>query len=211
MKTVLLYGDSNTWGISPDGGRLDYARRLAGIIQHELSDGYRIIEEGLPGRTTVLDDPLGDYKNGLRYFVPCFLSHMPIQAVVIMLGTNDLQLCYRFPAAYSAEAIRQYIKTVRRLCNENNEKTPGIILVSPVEIADSIMQSEFYPYFGERSVEQSRQFASLYRKVASEEGIAFLDAATFARAGRDGVHITPDGLATLGKAIAEEIKQLLPG
>lgn len=211
MKTLLLYGDSNTWGVSPAATRLDFPHRLAGIIQNELSNGYRVIEEGLPGRTTVLDDPLGDYKNGLQYFVPCFLSHLPLDAIVIMLGTNDLQICYRFPAAYSAEAMRQYINTVRRLCSENNENAPRIVIVSPVEIADSISQSVLYPFFGERSIEQSRQFASLYRRVASEEGVAFLDAATLARAGADGVHIMPDGLATLGKAIAEEIKQLLLG
>ncbi len=210
MKTVLLYGDSNTWGVAPDGTRLPYHHRLAGVVQKSLPGGYRIIEEGLPGRTTVLDDPLGDYKNGLCYFVPCLLSHLPLDAVVIMLGTNDMQLCYRFPAAYSAEAIRQYIQTVRRLCNESAVETPQILIASPVEIADSIVQSDLYPYFGNNSIEKSRQFGALYQKVATEEDTAFLNAAAFACAGVDGVHITPDGLEALGAAIANEINELLP-
>jgi len=210
MKTVLLYGDSNTWGVAPDGSRLPYAHRLAGVVQKSLPDGYRIIEEGLPGRTTVLDDPLGDYKNGLRYFVPCLLSHLPLDAVVIMLGTNDMQLCYRFPAAYSAEAIRQYIQTIRRLCSESAAPTPQIVIVSPAEIADSIMQSDLYPYFGDASIEKSRQFGALYQKVAAEEGAAFLNAAVFSRAGADGVHIAPDGFEALGAAIGKKMLELLP-
>ena len=68
MKTVLCYGDSNTWGYSPiDGTR--YARdvRWPGVLRNELGEGYLVIEEGLNGRTTVWDDPIEGYKNGNQY------------------------------------------------------------------------------------------------------------------------------------------------
>ena len=60
MKTILCFGDSNTWGFRPDGtGRFEWEARWPGILQRELSGYARIIEEGLNARTTVFDDPVG--------------------------------------------------------------------------------------------------------------------------------------------------------
>ncbi|HPK63292.1 MAG TPA: G-D-S-L family lipolytic protein, partial [Sphaerochaeta sp.] len=57
MKTILCYGDSNTYGSNPGGGRWEYDKRWPGILSSLLGDGYYVIEEGLGGRTTVFDDP----------------------------------------------------------------------------------------------------------------------------------------------------------
>jgi lysophospholipase L1-like esterase len=65
MKTILCYGDSNTWGYDPaTGERHARDERWPGVLRRELGDGYLIIEEGLNGRTTVWDDPIEGYKNG---------------------------------------------------------------------------------------------------------------------------------------------------
>jgi lysophospholipase L1-like esterase len=65
MKTVLCYGDSNTWGYDPlTQDRFPRDTRWPGILRHELGEGYLVIEEGLNGRTTVWDDPIEGYKNG---------------------------------------------------------------------------------------------------------------------------------------------------
>ena len=92
MKNILCYGDSNTWGYIPGGkGRYEYAVRWTGAAQRLLGDGYRIIEEGLNGRTTVFDSPFdGSVLNGKSHLMCCLMSHAPLDAVVIMLGTNDL-------------------------------------------------------------------------------------------------------------------------
>ena len=57
MKTIVCYGDSNTYGADPASGKR-YAPdvRWTGVLQAELGLGYRVIEEGLSGRTTNLDD-----------------------------------------------------------------------------------------------------------------------------------------------------------
>ena len=37
-KTVLCFGDSNTWGFNPDGsGRLPYATRWPNQLEHRLN------------------------------------------------------------------------------------------------------------------------------------------------------------------------------
>ena len=98
-KTVLCYGDSNTWGYDP-ATQKRYPRnvRWAGVLRRALGNGYLVIEEGLNGRTTVWDDPIEGYKNGKEYLVPCLETHKPIDLVIIMLGTNDLKARFHVPA-----------------------------------------------------------------------------------------------------------------
>jgi lysophospholipase L1-like esterase len=100
MKTIVCYGDSNTWG--QDGltkTRYPMDVRWTGVLRNELGADYWVIEEGLCGRTTVWDDPIeGEWKNGLRYLMPCLESQAPIDLVVLMLGTNDLKNRYAVSA-----------------------------------------------------------------------------------------------------------------
>jgi lysophospholipase L1-like esterase len=92
MKTVICFGDSNTWGADPAGGpRYSMEQRWGSILRKELGSGYYIIEEGLCGRTTVWDDPIEGYKSGKQYIIPCIDSHSPVDLVIILLGTNDLK------------------------------------------------------------------------------------------------------------------------
>ena len=101
---ILCFGDSNTFGTclrdssiqgsptkDPDYVRLNADRRWPGVLQRLLGDGYDVVEEGLNGRTTDLDDKDRPGLNGRGYFQPCLLSHQPLDVVVIMLGGNDLK------------------------------------------------------------------------------------------------------------------------
>ena len=57
VKEIVCYGDSNTWGYDPaTGGRLPHGSRWTSVLQERLGSGYRIIPEGMNGRTTVFDD-----------------------------------------------------------------------------------------------------------------------------------------------------------
>ena len=47
MKTILCYGDSNTYGYNPSNGfRYPENVRWTGRLQSALGEGYKIIEEG---------------------------------------------------------------------------------------------------------------------------------------------------------------------
>ena len=69
MKTVLCFGDSNTYGTPPLAQLGIEARhgadtRWPRIMAAELGTDWHVVEEGQPGRTTVLDDPIeGEHRN----------------------------------------------------------------------------------------------------------------------------------------------------
>ena len=48
MKTILCYGDSNTWGYNAETtGRYPPETRWPNVMARELGDGYTVIPEGL--------------------------------------------------------------------------------------------------------------------------------------------------------------------
>ena len=51
MKSVLCFGDSNTYGLKPDGsGRFEKTERWTGVLSEMLGhQDYEVIEEGLVG------------------------------------------------------------------------------------------------------------------------------------------------------------------
>lgn len=98
MKTIVCYGDSNTYGYNPENGfRYEYEERWTTILQKELKDSAIVIPEGLNGRTTSFEDELRPGRNGATYLDPCLHSHGPIDLVVLMLGTNDLKILLMAP------------------------------------------------------------------------------------------------------------------
>ena len=98
MKTIVCYGDSNTWGYMPKRerpqettlNRFPWGVRWTSLLQEQLGAAYRVVEEGLNGRTTMFDDPLDICRNGLESIDCCMLSKHPVDLVILMLGTNDV-------------------------------------------------------------------------------------------------------------------------
>ena len=68
MRSVLCFGDSNTYGQTsadtPDE-RFGPAIRWPGVVRGLLASNWLVIEEGLSGRTTVSDDLLKAMKRTL--------------------------------------------------------------------------------------------------------------------------------------------------
>lgn len=134
MKQILCFGDSNTWGLIPKTNqRYPWGVRWTSILDNELNrhfnNEYRVIEEGLCGRTTVFDDPLRDGRNSFKLLPTILESHNPVTDVIIMLGTNDCKTVYNA----SAEVIGQ---GVERLINQVKSCLPHsrILLVSPIHL-----------------------------------------------------------------------------
>ncbi|MBO4928139.1 MAG: SGNH/GDSL hydrolase family protein [Clostridiales bacterium] len=232
MKTILCFGDSNTYGYDPKTG-LRYPRniRWPGRLQEILSSreahdcmksyllamtseteeknitpSYTVIEEGCNGRTTVTDDPIEGWKNGLDYLKPCLNSHKPVDIVILMLGTNDLKEVFHLTAAEIAKNVGILVDTIKEFTREKQGFEPKIILVSPPHIGKSMPRSVFAGAFAPRSIEESVLFAKNYQAVAEEKCCIFFDAAACVEPSEeDALHLTEEAHLTLAEQLAKVV------
>lgn len=214
MKHILCFGDSNTFGYNAEAADMRECRfgpdeRWTGVLQQALGAGYRVIEEGLGGRTTVFDEPASPGRSGLAWLLPCLQSHQPLDLVIFMLGTNDTKPLYHAPAAEIAHGMDRLLHTALDAGNYDRQVAPAVLLASPIHIDAKICSTAMAGIFDEASVQCSRQLAPLYRALAESRSCAFIDAAQLAGPGADGVHLNAGGHAALGRAFAAEAERLL--
>ncbi|MBE5882334.1 MAG: acylhydrolase [Lachnospiraceae bacterium] len=199
MKTILCYGDSNTYGFNPANG-LRYPKevRWTGRLQHHLGEDYVVVEEGCNGRTTVFEDPVEGWKRGLDYLRPCLNTHKPVDMVVLMLGTNDLKELFGATAQEVAQGAESLIKVIKSFTKEKQGYIPEILLISPPEIGEKVCESAFRTSFGMRAVKESGKLAAYYKEVADNYGCVFFNAAQHITASEeDHVHLSPEAHSML--------------
>jgi len=206
-KVILCYGDSNTWGFRPDNKeRFDEDTRWPGVLRNELGDGFRVIEEGLNGRTTVWDDPVEEHRNGKAYLMPCLLTHRPIDMVVLMLGSNDLKKRFSVPAFDIGRSIGVLLEIIGRSAAGPGGVKPRTLVISPPPIGKL---TEFAEMF-EGAVEKSLGLPKYYREHAGLHGCGFFDAGEVIRSSDlDGIHFEAAEHAKLGQAVAAKVKKIL--
>ncbi len=207
MQTILCFGDSNTWGYDPSTRqRFDPSMRWTGVLQRELGDGYRVIEEGLNGRTTVWDDPLSSGRNGLTYLRPCLESHQPLDVVTIMLGTNDLKRRFGLAPSDIAEGAGLLAQVVQQTLAVQPKGAPGVLLIAPPPTAKLTKLAGMFEGAGKKS----REFSAHYRRNAEWNGCAFLDAGRIVQSSDlGGIHFEAPEHGKLAKAVAVEIRRML--
>jgi lysophospholipase L1-like esterase len=209
-QVMLCYGDSNTHGTKPltKPGvleRFEEEQRWPGLVRSRLGTGWRLVEEGLPARTTVHDDPIeGRHKNGLTYLRPCLESHRPVDVLVLMLGTNDLKTRFSLTPADIAMSIGVLLRDVQACQAGPSGGMPKVLLMAPVPIEETGFLGEIF----QGGAAKSRHLASLYKDVAAAFGIDFLDAGSVATVSPvDGVHYEPEQ----HRRLADAVMAALPG
>ncbi|HVI90561.1 MAG TPA: SGNH/GDSL hydrolase family protein [Dongiaceae bacterium] len=211
MPTVLCFGDSNTHGTKPmsdrdSQGRYGPDERWTGVLRRELGAGWTVIEEGLPGRTTVHDDPLeGAHKNGRRYLQACLESHRPLDAIVLMLGTNDLKARFSLPPEDIADGVDGLLQIIAAAEAGPAGKAPRLLVIAPPALAKLDLLAGMFT----GGTEKSRHLAPLYAVLAARRGAEFLDAGQIIGSSDiDGIHFDADALEPFGEAIAARLKHM---
>jgi lysophospholipase L1-like esterase len=207
MRVILCYGDSNTWGYNPlTQDRLSIHERWTGILADQLGENYRVIEEGLNGRTTVWDDPIEEFRNGKQYLMPCLLSQKPVDLVILMLGTNDLKKRFSVSAQDIATSIGVLVEIIQRSVAGPDGSAPKILLIAPPVVGKLTGYAEM---FG-NAFENSLKFGEYYRQIAELYDCEFLDAGKVIISSElDGIHFEADQHKKLGLAVAALVKEIL--
>ena len=207
-KRILCFGDSLTWGYDPDKRtRFPEDSRWPMVMQDILGDGYTVIEEGQNGRTIATDDPAEGEKNGLKYIGPCLESHSPLDAVIVMLGSNDCKRKFAYSSmdiAGEMQIMLEKIQSYNRFRCDNSFK---VILVSPPHISDAIKDSWLGDSFGyENATKLSREHPEWYALLADKYDCTFFDASKHVAASdSDGCHMDAENQRKLGKLLAEQV------
>jgi lysophospholipase L1-like esterase len=205
LKTILCYGDSNTWGYTaPDGARLPRDERWTGLLQHLLGPSYYVIEEGLNGRTTAWDEPFRRGRNGLKMLMPILDTHAPIDMIVLMLGTNDLKHHYNVSAQESSRGLATLIQVIRKSQAGPLGQHPPILVVAPPRFRT--LSPAMNVHF-EGSLEKSANLPACYRDVCDQSGCAFFDSNAVVTVGEDGIHLDAAGHRKLGEALAPLLRR----
>lgn len=208
MKTLLCYGDSNTWGFTPGSG-VRYAPevRWPGVLQAALGAEFRVIEEGLNARTTVMEDPTRVGRNGLPYLRPCLDSHAPLDLVILMLGSNDLKHRFGLSPFDIAQNVGMLLEVIQSSRAGVKNLAPPVLVVSPPHVGP--LPAGYFVEMFAGAEEKSQGFVRHYRLIAAQYGCSFLDAAEVVHASPlDGIHLDADNHRLLGERIAGAVKEV---
>lgn len=208
MKTILFYGDSNTWGFDPAiRDRYPYQMRWTTVCAKKLGAKYCCLPSGMNGRTTVFDDPLKGCRNGTEGIDYALQSHKPLDLLVLMLGTNDLKFTNAEGSAAGMDLLVSKIVTANERYNLSSPVFPNgakLLLISPVLCFENIDETGRYD-----AREESEKMSGLYKTIADKYGLYFLDAAEITPPSDvDGVHLSPEGHKKLGQTVAEKIAEI---
>ncbi len=196
MRTVLCFGDSNTWGYVPgsNGRRFPREVRWPVRLQLALGPGCEVIAEGLNGRTAALDSPVAEGRNGLPYLVPCLHSHAPVDLLVIFLGTNDVGDRFSLPERDVAGSVGRLVKVARSSEAGPDGEAPQILVICPP------------PFDGHRLGQHFAELCSeLHCELLDLDGIA-----SYHAVGDDVEHLDEAAHAAVASAVEERVRLLLP-
>lgn len=208
MKSILLLGDSNTYGVNPeDNSRFPYSVRWSGRLQELLgTEDYHVIEEGYCGRTTCFSDDYDEMRSAVKVLNMILKTHSPLDMVVVMLGTNDFKAQFSMTAKASGYGVRKIVEKTKKFCVSEGYKEPKILIVSPIAMGEKIEESRFWEYgeFSRKAMEKLPYYLSM---VAKETGSLFFDASTVAFSGKDQLHMTADSHERLALSLFKIIKE----
>lgn len=215
VKRVLCFGDSLTWGWVPtaEGApteRYPWNKRWTGVLAQDLGTGYEVIEEGLSGRTTTADDPTDPRLNGSAYLPSCLAGHLPLDLVILMLGTNDTKAYFdRTPLEIG---LGMGVLVTEVLTGGGGVGTaypaPQVLVVAPPLLAP--MPHPWFELIFAGSLPKTQQLAHVYGALASFVKVPFFDAGSVVSTdGVDGIHFTEQNNHDLGVALAARVRGLL--
>ena len=203
MKQILAFGDSNTWGLIPGTGeRYPEHIRWTGILRKAVANlGFRILEDGVCGRTTVFQDPFRSGRRGVESIAQ-YKETDGIDAAILMLGTNDCKKAFRASPQQIGCGLEQCLLKLENLVTPEK-----ILVISPILLGQNVWRPEKDPAFDQISIETSAALRAVYQSIAERRGNHFLAASDHASACHvDEEHLNAEGHEHLASAILAKLK-----
>lgn len=200
MKKILCFGDSNTFGFIPlNGQRYSKNARWSGILAQELGVDFVVVEDGLNNRTAFNPNPQSKRHCAISALKEAIKQDFDI--VILQIGINDSQFIYNT----TEKSLEEGMSTLVEIIKNYNPETK-IVLLSPNIIQKQILKSSFSALFDETSIEKSKYYSKVYKKISEKYNIEFLDLEKIVKTSDiDGLHYEP----VEHKKIAQAVKKII--
>ncbi len=203
-KTILFFGDSLTFCHDPNtNDRMDYENRWTTLVENKFSDTFRFIIEGQGGRTIDQDDGI-EGKNGLKAFTQAIYSHIYLDYIFLMLGTNELKDRFRRSSKEIALKLLKYNEELKKWGIDWEEiNLPKVVLIAPPKINE-----KYIPNWGITNAQQiSNDLSEDYKKVSEKLNWDFIDASEIKVSEKDGVHLDEIGNKKLADLVINYLEK----
>ena len=218
MRTILCYGDSNTWGFVPGAfnpdtfymERYPLSKRWPGIMGNILGSEYHVIEEGLNGRTTNVEYPDILGRSATSYIEPCLYSHSPLDIVIVQLGINDLKNIFNREISSISNGMAELIDLIKKTSfGVDMQSPPKVLLLAPPPLVHENYVDQNNSYVFKGGMEKSYEFDKLYSKIAEQKKCHYLNLASIVEYSTiDGLHLDENGHKIVGIEVAKKISKI---
>lgn len=176
----LIFGDSNTWGYCPHSGQ-PYQQAWPDYFSDQFA-ALQVIVDAQPGRTTALGSQA---ENGWL----ALQNYQNLDALIVMLGTNDLQLRFRQAQAGLRKRLLPYTQVARHT-----------VLIAPVHpLPEQAFSQQFDCSASAWLVEQ-------IARTADESGAQFINANEVVSANPvDGIHWLSEDHRRFGDYLSRQL------
>jgi lysophospholipase L1-like esterase len=145
-------------------------------------------------------------------FGPIFGSHVPLDLVCIMLGTNDCNKDGAIEDQSIVNVLAEYKNKITKWSEQLSVISPNIMFIAPplIRQVELSKNAGMLQIFGTDAEEKSKKLAPLYRSFCELEKLHFFDASQYCVAAEnEGIHLDEENNSFLGAAIATFIKKML--
>ena len=171
-KTILCYGDSNTFGLVGGKPEQRYAKdeRWSGFLSELLMTKFDVIEDGLNNRNAFIHNPQGKNYCALEDLSDALERYKNIDIVILAVGTNDLQFTYDF----NGDIVRNGLTNLVNIVEEYSEETK-IIIVPPIKLGSAVESGYFNYQFNGLSINRSSETFHIYKELAKQYNCYYFD------------------------------------
>ncbi|WP_277054776.1 SGNH/GDSL hydrolase family protein [Pseudoalteromonas marina] len=202
-KSILCFGDSNTWGLNPaTGKRFEEKVRWPSVLAERLGDQFAIIEAGQPNRTLVNNPPFNGDLSGVSYLKPLLEAHS-LTAIVIALGTNDLKKRFKLTPEQIGNGLANLIGGIEGFYE--GYKQPKLIILSPPYVS-CVGQ---YKHVYEGAPSKNEALKKEFENIARAKKAYFCDLQqSITVSPIDGVHIEANSHAKIAGLVCNLINEV---
>lgn len=133
---------------------------------------------------------------------------MPLDIVIVMLGTNDLKHRFSVTAYDVSDSIEVLVRVILNSEAGNGGSAPSVLVVAP----PPMLEVDWFGQMFLGGAAKSLLFADVMRDAARRSGAAFFNAGGVVESSAvDGIHLDSDAHRVLGMELARVVQTLSPG